>query len=278
MHSFTQIETNIGVGTPPPGWRSIVDCNLWIIVGVTGVGKSTTIETLQQIGAQFALLPNRRLLTDRLMIERLQSEDGDPLQPVRDRMKRFGYTRRYRERFHGGMAHALAQLQIGSGLARKQLVFDGLRGVNEVEHAIYLFPLAHFVVLHAPDLVRVERLLQRKDRFDSVEFQQKVDQDKTNQQTISRDPYTVLDVDDASTVFEPSEVVNLLTLVQTNRVELAELRSKIRIVVEERRNYDPNATLATLLRDAADRTIAVDTTIQTPTQIATSIADAMKLT
>ena len=93
-------------------WQPISQAQLLILVGVTGVGKSTTAEALNQTDYTFELLPNRRALTDQLIIATLQQQDGQPIKTVRDRALRFDFTRRYREQFPGGMAHALAQLWV----------------------------------------------------------------------------------------------------------------------------------------------------------------------
>ncbi|MEZ4663212.1 MAG: hypothetical protein R2911_37165 [Caldilineaceae bacterium] len=130
---FVEIAAGIGYGTPPAaGWIPIADCPLLIVVGVTGVGKSTTIDALRAREMPFTMLPDRRVLTDDLIIARLQRADGVPVAQERDRARRFAYTRRFRERFPGGMAHALAHLQIGESAAAGQLIFDGLLGENEV--------------------------------------------------------------------------------------------------------------------------------------------------
>ncbi len=110
---FVQLFPGVGVGSPVPhGWHSLVDAPLLIIVGVTGVGKSTTLAHLAQSGFTSTLLPNRRDLTDRLIISTMQTLDGEPNQLVADRKTRFDYTRRYRVRFPGGMSHALTQLWV----------------------------------------------------------------------------------------------------------------------------------------------------------------------
>ena len=57
----------------------------------------------------------------------MQVADGVAVAPVSDHGQRFAYTRRYRELYEGGMAHALTQLWVGDG-APNLLVFDGLRG------------------------------------------------------------------------------------------------------------------------------------------------------
>ena len=161
---FTQLAPGIAIGSPAPAtWQALVDCPLLIIVGVTGVGKSTTLEKLAKTGRPYTLLPNRRILTDQLIISYMQALDQQPIQPVTDRKVRFDYTRRYRERFPGGMSHALTQLWIEPMQLGPNLIFDGLRGADEVTHAVQELPQARFVVLHAPDVVRVQRLLKRND-------------------------------------------------------------------------------------------------------------------
>ncbi len=61
------------------------------------------------------------------------------------------------------------QLSIVNKERAPLLIFDGLRGKNEVTHAVELLPQARFLFLHAPDEVRVNRLLSRGDVFDRVE-------------------------------------------------------------------------------------------------------------
>jgi hypothetical protein len=128
---------------------SITDIPVLILVGVTGVGKSTTLAALDAAGFDYMLLPDRRQLTDDLIIARLQAEDGETIRLVTDRAERFDYTRRYRERYGGGMAHALTSLRVDSDSARQTLLFDGLRGVDEVRYAADHLPLARFLVLDA---------------------------------------------------------------------------------------------------------------------------------
>src|SRR6266403_461146 len=123
----------------PPQFRPLTDFLLVILVGLPGVGKSTVIASLQE-RLDFTLLPNRRKITDEIMIMSLQQEDGYPPTPVTDRVKRFEYTARYRARYPGGMAHALSRLAVDPAGAGSLLLFDGLRGLNEVQHAANYFP------------------------------------------------------------------------------------------------------------------------------------------
>ena len=137
---------------------------------MTGVGKSTTVQSLADEGLAFHLLPNRRLLTSRLIVAPLLREEGEENKKVQElsRMERLPYIRRYRKRHPGGMAHALSQWQIDPTQRGQLLLFDGLRGENEVRYAINALPLAKFVLLDAPDVIRAQRLLKRRDPYDQL--------------------------------------------------------------------------------------------------------------
>lgn len=264
--SFTKLAPGLGVGAPTPqAWRPLADYPLLIMVGVTGVGKSTTLEKLAQSHWVYTLLPNRRVLTDPLIIAYMQALDGQSVQPVTDRKLRFDYTRRYRERFPGGMSYALTQLWIDPAQLGTNLLFDGLRGADEVTHAIQALPHARFIVLNAPDAVRVQRLLGRNDAFDQVS--------STAVSTASHAlaDFTTLGLPAANALFKPEEQQQLLALVQRGEVSADDLRAKLQIVVEERRNYDPAAAIAVLQTQAPTRSLIIDTTRNTPDEVAAQI-------
>lgn len=270
--TFTEVTTGLGFGHAlSPAWQPLAARPLLIMVGVTGVGKSTTLAALGATNLAFSLLPDRRELTDRLIITYLQQQAGEPIQPVSDRKARFAYTRRYREQFGGGMSHALYQLQVDSTIWPKWLIFDGLRGVEEVTHACQLLPQARFVVLDAPDLVRVQRLLGRNDAFD------RITPIATSSTTIGTDSFAALGLPDGDMLFTPAEVQQLLRLatppIGTGNIDPAELRAKLQIVIEERRNYDPQAAIAILQREAAARTLQIDTTKVAAVDAAKQIAE-----
>jgi hypothetical protein len=67
------------------------------------------------------------------------------------------------------MAHALGQVVVKVAQENEQFIFDGLRGLNEVQHGSSYFPRSRFIVLEAPDVVRLNRLLNRGDQFDVVD-------------------------------------------------------------------------------------------------------------
>ena len=268
--SWIEIAPGLGVGDAPSGWRPLADASLLILVGVTGVGKSAAVDALGQIGMDFTLLPNRRELTDKLIISPFQQLDGEPRTPVRDRQRRFDYTRRYREANPGGMAHALTRLWVNPQRLDGLLLFDGLRGENEVSYAAERLSQARFVVLDAPDAVRVQRLLGRNDAFDRMGGETTAPPAGDDVDAHLRD-FQALGVADARHLFSPAEEQALLDLARKGDVTAAELAAKLRIVVSERRNYDPAAAIVALENMVPDRTLVVDTVTNDPVTVAHAV-------
>jgi hypothetical protein len=257
---FQEIAPHLAIGThPATGWRSIITRPVVILVGVTGVGKSTLLHEMAQHSAPYLLLPDRRDLTDQLIIGAMQAADGLPIAPVTDRGQRFAYTRRYRELHGGGMAHALTRLWISTN-APDLLVFDGLRGANEVTYAATALPQARFLMLDAPDLVRLQRLLGRGDAFDHIHVTAPAAGDATS--------FTDLGVPAASEIFNTAEEATILSWLHNGVVTSDALRAKLQIVIEERRSYDPVATLEALQAHAPQATLYLDTVAHGPAAIA----------
>lgn len=257
-------------GAPRTGWVAVVHAPLLVLVGVTGVGKSTTLAALAAQGMALHLLPDRRALTDSLMIPAVQAAAGQPVGPVYDRRARFAATRRFRELHPGGMADALALLQVAPQPAL--LLFDGLRGAHEVAAAAAALPLARFVMLDAPDAVRVARLLGRHDGFDQITTPAAGADLPAGADLLAA---TGLADAEAQALFSPAERAQLLALVESGAVEAESLRAKLAIVIEEKRNYDPAATRAALLEHAADRALIIDTVRHSAEQAAAQIAAAL---
>jgi hypothetical protein len=168
--------------------------------------------------------------------------------------------------FPGGMAEALRQFSVfsfqfsGEGnrtlnTGHRTLVFDGLRGENEIVHAIELFPEAWFLFLHAPDFVRVQRLVQRRDVFDAVAVDEGV-----------VDTAVLRNL--AQNILTNKELDQLLAQIANGEIDAQELQAKLTIVRSERQNYDPDATLAALQNLAPDRLIFADTVACAPEEIA----------
>ncbi len=261
---FVKIDENCATGAPvPDGWQSVADCRCLIIVGLTGVGKTTVLSRLTDQLSDAIVLPNRRTITDIIMFPEVQRHDGLPIQPVADRESRFQLTRRYRELHAGGMAFALNLLSIAPSAKSNLLVFDGLRGENEIRNAVPLLPRAQFLMLDAPDAVRIERLAKRQDAFDQVS--QGIDSPRLQSDRVSFD---TLGVPELTELLDADEQQRLLALVSSGTVEADELAARARIVLSERRNYDPDATRTALKDVARDRSLIVDTTQLSPERIA----------
>jgi hypothetical protein len=261
---FQQIAPHLAIGAQErDGWRSISTIPLTILVGVTGVGKSTLVDQIAHHSSEYLLLPDRRDLTDQLIISTMQVADGLPVALVKDRGQRFAYTRRYREQYEGGMAHALTQLWI-SDAAPNLLLFDGLRGANEVTYAAATLPLARFVMLDAPEITRLQRLLGRGDVFDRIQVTSTpAGGDATS--------FADLGVPEASTLFSPADEATILGWLHNGIVTTEDLLAKLQIVIEERRSYDPVATLAALQRHASDTTLYIDTVTHPPASVASQV-------
>ena len=274
---FELLADGLGVGRPPAGWVAIVDMPVLVLVGVTGVGKSTTVEALRTRMGGISLLPNRRKLADLLVIPTVQRWDGDLPTAVTDRRRRFDYTGRYRQRYPGGLAHAFSRLVLprqtaasGSGALN---IFDGLRGADEVTFAAQSLPLARFAVLNAPDVVRVERLVQRQDAFDQVGENAGGRTSHAARFPGSTTPgrFCWEEMAEGRDLFTREEQAYLSALVSRGEVDGAELAAKIAIVAAERRNYDPHAAVEILRAAAPDRTVVVDTTAHAPDAVAAEL-------
>lgn len=226
---------------------------LTLLVGVTGVGKSTTLEHLAQM-RDFVVLPNRREMTDAFIFV------GET---VTDRAERFRRTKAYRQQHLGGMSGLLETLSLCNLPKQLQvpLLFDGIRGLEEVSHAA-LNPLWRFVVLDASDLERAKRLLTRLDAFDQMgDHMHQTPSSHHSNPTLEQ----LLNLEGIADIFSSAEIVQLSQLPQ----EAHEIVAKVKIVVEERKNYDPKAARDHLLETLApERVIYLDTVLLSPPEVA----------
>ncbi|WP_124105320.1 DEAD/DEAH box helicase family protein [Thermus thermophilus] len=201
---------------------------LLVLVGLTGVGKSTLVEALG-----LPRLPDRRTLVDRYVLPRYGAKPPIP------REERFRYTRRFREEFPGGVAEVLAR---GYAAPKPLLLFDGLRGEKEVAFALENLPKALFVLLHAREATRLKRLLARKDAFDRV--------------ALKAEELAALKAL-AQGVLTEEELAEALALAPWE-----EVLAKLKIVAEEKKNYDPEGPLRLL--SGHPRALVLDTEALSP--------------
>lgn len=224
------------------------DQPLVILVGVTGVGKSTTLEALSE-HIDLALLPNRRALTDVFIFA------GET---VNDRSERFRRTAAFREKHAGGMSEILQALCIDT-LPESPLFFDGIRGLDEVAFAAQHLK-ARFVLLDAPDRVRVQRLLGRGDAFDQIQG------GSTSQDTdVLAQLQALAGIEQ---VFSAAELQQIAALPEA----ASDIISKVTIVLNERQNYSPKAANDYLTQHLpAQRVLYLDTVALNPEQVAQAI-------
>lgn len=249
----TDVDADVGADEPGAPWQSLAGLEFLVLVGVTGVGKTTTLEALRATGLGYSLLPDRRLVTDVVMIHALAGK------LVTDREERFALTAKYRELHPGGMAQAIGGLSVNLEMLPPPLVFDGLRGLDEVSYASEHCAGARFIVLDAPDIVRVERLLGRSDAFDRVQV---VNADGSVMTRLEA-------IEGVQDVFTPAQLEQLAAL----EMDADEIVVKTKIVVTERQNYDPIAARNHLLRLGERRVLYVDTTTSSPEGVARKIKE-----
>lgn len=209
----------------PEQSRRLAEMPLLILVGLTGVGKTSLLEHLG-----YPTLPDRRELVDRYVFP-LYGYAEKQL----DRSERFALTRRFRQEHPGGVAEIL----LGSrALPTWPLLFDGLRGEAEVSFALSHLPQSRFVVLEARDLTRLSRLLTRGDAFDRVRVEQ---DDLASLRELARG------------VLSEGELEEALRW----NVPVPELTAKLKIVAEERKNYNPDGVRRAL--QGSPRALFLDT-------------------
>lgn len=241
------------------------DIRLVVVVGLTGVGKSTVLERVTTIRPRLRLLPNRREITDRIIIPEVQRREDVPAGPIVDRLERFRMTAAYREYHPGGMAHALQVWLAEHGVAEihhwaEALVFDNLRGQAEVLAAADAFPGAAFLVLDASPRTRLARLVARRDPFDRV---------ATPTGATAKPPGKLVerlqDIGGVTAVFDPEEIAMLAT---NDALDVADLIRAVRIIVEEQRNYDSGAAMRWLdAHLSAGRYLSVSTDALGPSEV-----------
>lgn len=158
---------------PTGGYHTLAEHKVLMLVALTGTGKTTTLEQLARIAGTHVpirqpVIPTRREVADWIAIPTAQVILGEPIQPVRDRVKRFHYTRTFAEHIAGGMATAFSWVHIVDSY-QQLIMSEGIRGPDEIFHALENCPGWYIVELTLHPLERLRRLSSRDDHFDQVE-------------------------------------------------------------------------------------------------------------
>lgn len=198
------------------------------IVGQTAVGKSTSLEALFAKQSSLLLLPNRRVLTDAMIIPEMLKDSGKQ-GPVTDRLERFTLTAAYRQKYASGIIHALKSYLAKTSLPTEvDVVFDNIRGLTECQAALEAFPQARFVFLFAPAMVRLKRLLGRKDAFDTTPIE-------LTSLSLRENLAAIPGLD------EVFEVAELLALQKQLKLSSEELLAAVQILLTEQQHYQAEA-------------------------------------
>jgi hypothetical protein len=197
------------------------------IIGLTGVGKSTTLKALQSSTLDFELLPNRRELADMIIIPEVQKAEGNEQKPKKDRLERFRLTAKYREMYPGGMVHALQVYLSHHNKDTKvqSLIFDNIRGLDECKAAIKIFEGSRFIFLDAPAIIRLKRLIGRGDSFDQVAATR-----LENDSFIEK----LLALQGAEKLFDVYEIARL----DTSGIDESKILDAVQIILTEHQNYN----------------------------------------
>ena len=153
-----------------PGYHSLAQHEIVMLVALTGSGKTTTLSALRQMldGAGMDVIPARREIADCIAIPAVQTWRGQPMRHISDRVERFQQTKAFAERVPGGMAAAFSWLQLSNSIDGP-LITEGIRGSREINHALRHFPRWTIIELSLHPLTRLRRLSARKERFDRAE-------------------------------------------------------------------------------------------------------------
>lgn len=251
----------VDFSTPPGaatlGRTALTTARILVFVGLTGSGKSASVAGLAEAGAVRAVLPDRRAVTDSII---LPAMIGDPRRRVTDRIERFRLTAAFREAHPGGMGDVLERLTVDrqasqDWLSRGWVVFDGVRGPAETAAAARL-PNAVFAVLEATPEVRLARLSLRGDPFDQASF------DTSALPTVSGGATDVLQVlreHGVGDLMSDDRMGRLARLLFDAGADQAAVASAAAIVAEESRYYDTGEAIATLQERAPGRIVVIDT-------------------
>ena len=154
-----------------PGFLPLADLAVTMLVGLTGTGKSTTLDELDRLRHAGAVeyyddIPSRRELADWIIIPSAQVIGQEGLRPVKDRAERFALTRRFAQEFDsGGSAAAYGWLFYHQDAP---LLSDGLRGPGEIAYALAHYLRWRIIELWVDPLTRLQRLSNRGEVFDQA--------------------------------------------------------------------------------------------------------------
>lgn len=224
------VTQNIDLSTSKQDNVSLKNIPIIIIIGVTGTGKSTTLELLtKQFKNKMRILPERRILTDEYIIRPMMLKSGLKHKTL-PRSKRYPYLKSYREKHPEGVAYVLSNLYLKKNICKDNtlFIFDGLRGKIEIEYALKTFQNCSFIVFKASKSTRFFRLLSRNDSHDKS-----IDRNINNNKNIIKN----------LSWLNKKEQLFLSKGLQNETFNLKDISYKIDILTKEDNLYSPEETI-----------------------------------
>lgn len=243
--------------------KKISSLPLYILIGLTCTGKSTLILNLTKDSQHFKVMPNRRDITSKCIIEPLQFFLGKPVGDLQ-RIDRYSYVGKFREYYYGGMAYVLDNIYL-KNINPSCLIFDGLRGENEVKYAVEKFPKAHFIALITSDFNRLIRLIFRDDPHDRTNKPYyQVPLKKIKKLSDIDQLFSILDFSDD----EKNEIIKLLEATQNAFYKISNL---LKILAKDKQLNNPDSSIAFLKKYAFEKSYIYDNSHSEATAIAEKV-------
>lgn len=257
------VSVALELGKYPVDHVPLRDRDLLILVGFTGAGKSTTLTALEGRRVLSGILPDRRELTDKVI---LPAMTGDPTRKVTDRLERFALTAAFRDRHPGGMGEVLEHVGVPRTIPDGLIVFDGLRGRAEITAGCRM-PKAKFLYLETSPDIRLTRLCLRDDPFDRASVEDGPHPSRPDHSERDR-ILDILDQFGIPQMIDAATRQSLTTRLVESGVGPEMVAQAAAILSDEATHYSASETLDALDRLAPGRTVILDSGLLSPEDVA----------
>lgn len=153
-----------------------------VLVGGTGVGKTTLINNLQEkLNFNFEIVDRRSLVDQYVIPDYKRYLNARHVEyDEKSREFRFDSTAWYAKKGNSGLAKLVQNSIKNLKNSNKVIIVDNLRGELEINYALKNIPEAFFIAMDASSEVRIKRIIGRTEEFDKLsgQWKEKYDQAK----------------------------------------------------------------------------------------------------